>query len=260
MLEGNKALNNIGYGLYVVTTFDGIKDNGIIVNTVTQVTSKPNRVAVTINKQNYSCEVILKTKTMNVNMLTTDTPFSVFENFGFKSGRDVDKFQGYPKNKSKNGLVVLNEHINSYISLEVFQTIDLGTHVMFICDVTDAYVINNKDSMSYNYYLKYVKPKKDLKDKKGYVCTICGWVYEGSELPEDIVCPLCKHGAADFEEIVERKEKKAMKYVCDACGWEYDEELGAPELGIAPGTKFEDLPEDFECPLCGVGKDTFSAQ
>ena len=112
------VLFNISYGLYVVTTFDGIKDNGIIVNTVTQVTSKPNRVAVTINKQNYSCEVILKTKTMNVNMLTTDTPFSVFENFGFKSGRDVDKFQGYPKNKSKNGLVVLNEHINSYISLE----------------------------------------------------------------------------------------------------------------------------------------------
>ena len=197
-----KALSNIGYGLYVVTTNDGVKDNGIIVNTVTQVTNTPNRVAVTINKGNYSHDVILKTSKMNVNTLTVEAPFKVFEVFGFSSGRDVNKFEGCNPRRSTNGLVVLPKFINSYISLEVLQVIDLETHSMFICDVVESVVISSKESMSYTYYLDNVKPKTDLTGKKGYVCTVCGWVYEGSELPSDIVCPLCKHGAADFEEII----------------------------------------------------------
>ncbi len=197
-----KALSNVGYGLYVVTTNDGSKDNGIIVNAVTQVTNTPNRFAVTVNKATYSHDIITNTKKMNINCLTTEAPFKVFEVFGFSSGRDVNKFEGCNPIRSNNGLIVLPRFINSYISLDVIQIIDLGTHSMFICDISETAVISDVESMSYSYYLNNVKPKNDLKGKKGYVCTVCGWVYEGEELPADIVCPLCKHGAADFEEII----------------------------------------------------------
>lgn len=195
------ALFNIGYGLYVVTSNDGKKDNGLIVNTVTQVTNTPNRVAVTINKSNYSHHIIKQTGKMNINCLTVDAPFSVFEAFGFVSGRNVDKFANCEPLRSDNGLVFLPRYINSFMSLEVEQYVDLGTHGMFICSVTEARVISDRETMSYTYYLENVKPKPETKGKKGYVCKICGWVYEGDTLPEDIVCPLCKHGYADFEEI-----------------------------------------------------------
>ncbi|MBQ2810326.1 MAG: flavin reductase [Clostridia bacterium] len=196
------ALFNIGYGLYVVTSNDGKKDNGLIVNTVTQVTNMPNRIAVTINKENYSHHVIKQTGVMNVNFLTTDAPFSVFERFGFTSGRNTDKFEGCEPLRSDNGLIFLPKYINSFMSLKVEQYIDLDTHGMFICSVTESRVISNQPSMTYTYYLENVKPKPQTEGKKGYVCKICGWIYEGDELPEDIVCPLCKHGYADFEEIV----------------------------------------------------------
>ncbi|MBE6960623.1 MAG: MBL fold metallo-hydrolase [Ruminococcaceae bacterium] len=195
------ALFNIGYGLYVVTSNDGTKDNGLIVNTVSQVTSTPNRVAVTINKQNYSHHVIKQTGVMNVNCLDVSAPFSVFQNFGFQSGRTVDKFQGIDVLRSDNGLRFLPRHINSFMSLKVESYVDLGTHGMFICSVTEARVISDKETMTYTYYQNNVKPKPETAGKKGYVCKICGWVYEGEELPDDIVCPLCKHGAADFEPI-----------------------------------------------------------
>jgi flavin reductase (DIM6/NTAB) family NADH-FMN oxidoreductase RutF len=195
------ALFNIGYGLYVVTSNDGNKDNGLIVNTVTQVTNTPNRVAVTINKQNYSHHVIKQTGIMNVNCLDVSAPFSVFQNFGFQSGRTVDKFQGIDVLRSDNGLRFLPRYINSFMSLKVESYVDLGTHGMFICSVTEARVISDKETMTYTYYQNNVKPKPETAGKKGYVCKICGWVYEGEELPEDIVCPLCKHGAADFEPI-----------------------------------------------------------
>ncbi len=195
------ALFNIGYGLYVVTSNDGRKDNGLIVNTVTQVTNTPNRVAVTINKENYSHHIIKQTGIMNINCLTVDAPYSVFEKFGFTSGRNTDKFEGCEPLRSDNGLIFLPRHINSFMSLKVEQYVDLGTHGMFICEVTEARVISNAETMSYTYYLDNVKPKPDTEGKKGYVCKICGYVYEGDELPEDIVCPLCKHGAADFEPI-----------------------------------------------------------
>ena len=196
-----KALFRIGYGLYVVTCNDGKKDNGLIVNTVTQLTDTPTRVAVTINKKNYSHHVIKQTGKMNVNCLTTDAPFKVFESFGFVSGRTVDKFADCTPNRSENGLVVLPRYINAFISLEVENYVDMDTHGMFICKVTEARVLSDKETMTYTYYQENVKPKPETEGKTGYVCKICGYVYEGEELPEDFVCPLCKHGAADFEPI-----------------------------------------------------------
>ena len=195
------ALFKIGYGLYVVTSNDGKKDNGLIVNTVTQVTNTPNRIAVTINKDNYSHHIIKQTGIMNINCLSTDAPFKVFENFGFQSGRTVDKFAGCSPLRSDNGLVFLPRYINSFMSLKVEQYVDLDTHGMFICTVTEARVISNVETMTYNYYQSNVKPKPDTEGKKGYVCVVCGYVYEGDELPDDFVCPLCKHGVSDFEKI-----------------------------------------------------------
>lgn len=193
-----KALFKIGYGLYVVTSKDGDKDNGLIVNTVCQLTDSPFRVAVNINKANYSHDVIKKTGVMNVNCLSVKAPFKVFENFGFQSGRNVDKFADCTPLRSENGLVFLPHYINAFISLKVEQYVDLGTHGMFICTVTEARVIADDETMTYTYYQQNVKPKPATEGKKGYVCTVCGYVYEGDELPEDIVCPLCKHGASDF--------------------------------------------------------------
>ncbi len=195
------ALFNIGYGLYVVTSNDGKKDNGLIVNTVTQVTNTPNRIAVTINKENYSHHVIKQSGIMNINCLSTDAPFSVFESFGFKSGRNTDKFENCTPLRSDNGLAFLPRYINSFLSLKVEQYVDLDTHGMFICSVTEARVISNVETMTYTYYQKNVKPKPATEGKKGFVCKVCGYVYEGDELPEDFICPLCKHGVADFEPI-----------------------------------------------------------
>ncbi|MBO5747222.1 MAG: flavin reductase [Clostridia bacterium] len=195
------ALFKIGYGLYVVTSNDGKKDNGLIVNTVTQVTNTPNRIAVTINKDNYSHHVIKQTGRMNINCLTVDAPFKVFEQFGFKSGRNVDKFAECEPLRSENGLVVLPRYINAFMSLKVEQYVDVDTHGMFICSVDEARVISDRETMTYSYYFENVKPKPQTTGKKGYVCKICGYVYEGDTLPEDFICPLCKHGAADFEEI-----------------------------------------------------------
>jgi len=195
------ALFNIGYGLYVVTSNDGKKDNGLIVNTVTQVTNTPNRIAVTINKANYSHHIIKQTQKMNINCLTVDAPFKVFEQFGFKSGRNVDKFADCTPLRSDNGLIFLPRYINSFMSLKVEQYVDLDTHGMFICSVTEARVISDRESMTYSYYHSNVKPKPETEGKKGFVCKICGYVYEGDILPDDFVCPLCLHGASDFEPI-----------------------------------------------------------
>ena len=195
------ALFNIGYGLYVVTTNDGIRDNGLIVNTVSQVTNTPNRIAVTINKQNYSFHTIQKTGVLNVNCLDVSAPFSLFQRFGFQSGRTVDKFAGMEVLRSDNGLAFLPRYINSFMSLKVESYVDMDTHGMFICTVTEARVMSDAETMTYTYYQKNVKPKPETEGKHGFVCKVCGWIYEGDELPDDIICPLCKHGAADFEPI-----------------------------------------------------------
>ncbi len=195
-----KALFSIGYGLYVVTSNDGKKDNGLIVNTVVQLTDNPFRVMVSINKDNYSHHIIKQTGIMNVNCLNTEAPFKVFEQFGFQSGRNTDKFKNEKEIlRSGNGLIFLPHYINAFFSLKVEDYKDLGTHGMFICSVTEARVINNVETMTYTYYQKNVKPKPEAQGRKGFVCKVCGYVYEGDTLPDDFICPLCKHGANDFE-------------------------------------------------------------
>ena len=193
-----QALFRLGYGLYVVTCHDGHKDNGLIVNSVNQVSDTPNRVAVTINKQNYSHHVIKQSGRMNLNCLTQDAPFKVFEAFGFRSGRNVDKFADCQPLRSDNGLIFLPRYINAFLSLRVEQYVDLGSHGMFICSVEESRVISDAPSMTYAYYHSHVKPQPAAAGK-GFVCRICGYVYQGEQLPDDFVCPLCKHGAADFQ-------------------------------------------------------------
>ncbi len=196
-----KALFNIGYGLYVVTTNDGKKDNGLIVNTVSQVTSEPNRIAVCVSKTNYSHNTIKTTKKLNINVIDETATFDLFKKFGFVSGRDVNKFEGDNVLRSANGIAVLDKNVNAFISLEVESYVDLGTHGMFICIVKESKILSNAKTMTYSFYQNNVKPKPETAKKKGYVCKICGYVYEGDELPGDFICPLCKHGASDFEKI-----------------------------------------------------------
>ena len=195
------ALFKIGYGLYVVTCHDGNKHNGQIVNTVSQVANNPDRVAVNINKANYSAEVIRKTGVLNVCTLNEQAPFQIFQHFGFQSGRDVNKFDGYEHfDVASNGVAFLTRYANAYISLKVFNTVDMGSHWMFLCDITESVVLNQIDTMTYTFYQKNVKPKPQ-EEKKGWVCDVCGYVYEGEELPEDFICPLCKHPASDFSKL-----------------------------------------------------------
>ncbi len=197
--NNGKALFNIGYGLYVVTSNDGKKDNGCIVNSVIQLTNNPTRVGVAVNKGNYTHDIIKETGILNVNCLSVDAPFKVFKHFGFQSGRDVDKFAGCTPLRSDNGLVFLSKYINAFMSLKVEEYQDLGSHGFFICSITESRVMTQRETMTYTYYQNNVKPKPETTKKKGFVCKVCGYVYEGDTLPDDFVCPICKHGAEDFE-------------------------------------------------------------
>lgn len=192
-----KAFNYIGYGLYVITSFDGKKHNGFISNSVMQISVNPLKVAVSINKQNYSYNVIKQSGIMNVNILTEETPFATFSKFGFQSGREVDKFSGETVITTQNGLAVLKDNVNAVLCLKVEEFVDAGSHGLFICSVEDSFVKDDKETMTYSFYHKNVKPKP--KAKNAYVCKICNYVYEGEELPSDYICPLCKHGAEFFE-------------------------------------------------------------
>ena len=192
------ALFKIGYGLYVITSNDGKRDNGMIGNTVAQVSNDPSRLIVGINKANYSCETIAKTGVLNVCTLNEQAPFQIFQQFGFQSGRNVAKFADFDHfDRSGNGLPYLNKYANGYMSLKVFDTVDTGSHLMFFCDITESAVLNSVDTMTYTFYQKNVKPRP-AEEVKGWVCDVCGYVYEGENLPEDFICPLCKHGASDF--------------------------------------------------------------
>lgn len=195
----NSALYNIGYGLYVLTVHDGKKDNGMIVNTVMQLTSSPTKIGVAVNKSNYSHGVIVNTGKMNINCLTEDAPFKVFELFGFKSGRDTDKMSECEPRRSANGLAVLPHYINAYLSLSVTETVDLGTHTLFICSLDEAERVSDAASMTYAYYHKNVKPRPKTEKVEGWVCQICGYVHPTEELPEDFECPICNHGREVFE-------------------------------------------------------------
>lgn len=196
----SSALFKIEYGLYVLTTSDGKKDNGCIVDAVMQVTSTPARVAVAVNKDNYSHELIVKTGKFNLNCICKSAPFELFKNFGFQSGRAADKFDGFEFWRSENGVPVLIENVNAFISLSVHSMTDLGTHTLFICDVTCAKEISSEETITYSYYRNHTKNTASQK-KKGYVCTVCGYVHEGDTLPDDFTCPICKQGASVFKEI-----------------------------------------------------------
>ena len=198
-----ETLFKLSYGLFVLSARDTEKDNGCIINTVMQITDTPLQIAVGINKDNYTYEMIEKTGMFNVSVLTEDVPFSVFEDFGFKSGRTEDKFSSFnDKERSENGIFYLTKYTNAFISAKVIKTLDCGTHMMLIAEVTDAKILSDAPSVTYDYYFKNIKPKPEAK-KKGYVCKICGYVYEGDPLPDDFICPLCKHPASDFEPIRE---------------------------------------------------------
>ena len=199
------ALFNLSYGLYVLTAREDGRDCGCIVNTVTQLTENPTRIALSVNKQNFTNEVIQRTGVFNISVLTEAATMDLFRHFGFQSGRDVDKFAGRTDPTSENGLRYLDGPANALISGKVEQAIDCGTHMLYIALVTEARKLSDAPSMTYAYYFANVKPKPQPKPsekpRRGFVCRICGYFYEGDELPPDFICPLCKHGAADFEPV-----------------------------------------------------------
>lgn len=196
----NKAMFKLSYGLFVLTAKEGTKDNGCIINTAIQITTSPNRVIIAVNKANYTHDMIMNTREFNVSVLSEEVPFAVFERFGFQSGRTADKFAGFEKKaRSGNGILYLTEYANAVISAKVVDTSDWGSHTVFVAEVTDAQVLSSVPSVTYQYYFDNLKPKPQEEKKKGFVCKICGYVYEGDTLPEDFVCPVCKHGAEDFE-------------------------------------------------------------
>ena len=197
----NDVMFKIGYGLYVLTACDE-KDNGCIINTVMQVTSNPLQVAIAVNKKNYTNEMIRKTRKFNLSILSEKSKFELYRHFGFQSGRDVDKFAKFSDVKrSPNGVLYITQGTNAYISAYVQQEIDLGTHSMFIAQLVAAESLLDDKSATYDYYQKCIKQKPQETLKKGWRCKICGYIYEGEDLPADYICPICKHGAADFEKI-----------------------------------------------------------
>lgn len=200
-----KAMYNLSYGLFVLTARVGEKDNGCIINTAAQVTSSPNRISITVNKENFTHDMILESGKFNISILSEQASFDLFRHFGFQSGRTVNKFEGYAACKrSENGLYYITEGTNAYISASVEQTIDLGTHTMFIAAVEAMEVLSKTPSATYAYYQSSIKPKPEQKaasEKTLWRCTVCGYVYEGEELPADYICPLCKHPASDFEKV-----------------------------------------------------------
>lgn len=198
----NKAMFKISYGLYVLSANENGKDNACIANTVTQITSTPNRISVALNKQNYTTDMIMKTKKFNASILSKKVQIEVFHRFGFQSGKEKDKFEGYSNvARSENGIIYLPEYTNAYISGNVIDMIDMETHMLFIADVSDAQVLSNDESVTYDYYHKNIKSKPKKQEKKGWRCTVCGYVYEGDPLPADFICPVCKHDASFFEPI-----------------------------------------------------------
>ena len=194
-----QALNKLSYGLYVLTARQNGKDNGCIINTAGQVTVTPNRIQISVSKQNLTHDMVLATGEFNVSVLSQDAVFWVFQHYGFQSGRDVDKFADIPETRTANGIRYIAGCTNAVISGKVISTVDCGTHTLFIADVTDALTLSDEPSMTYQYYFDHVKPKPQPTKTTSWVCTVCNYVYEGEELPADYVCPLCKHGPEAFQ-------------------------------------------------------------
>lgn len=196
-----KVFNQISYGLYVVSSKHDKKMNGCIINTVMQVTDNPKQIVTAVNKQNMTCEIIQKSGMFSISVLSETAPFSLFEHFGFQSGRETDKFVGYPFAMTKQELPYLTEHCTAYLDCKVIDTYDLGTHIMFLAVVSDCDIISGEKPITYSFYHEYVKPQKASTSKKGWRCVVCGYIYEGEELPPNFICPWCKHGVEDFEKI-----------------------------------------------------------
>lgn len=196
-----KTMYKLTYGLFVLTAKEGDKDNGCIINTAIQVTSQPNRISIAVNKSNYTHDMIVRTKKFNVSIISEKAGFDLFKHWGFQSGRDVDKAIGVELSRSSNGISYITNGCNAYLSGKVIDIVDLGTHSLFIADVTDGEVLAGDESCTYGYYQSNIKvsPDKAKEIKKGWICTVCGYIYEGEVLPEDFICPICKHPASDFK-------------------------------------------------------------
>ena len=195
-----KVMRNISYGLFILTARDGDKLNGCVTNTLQQVTTSPNRISITVNKENYTHDMVLKAEEFNVSILSEDAKFDTFKHFGFQTGRDIDKFEDFPMVLAKNDIPYITDGTNGYISAKVIHSIDLGSHTLFLADVTDGEVLSSVPSATYDYYHKNIKESPDEKSK-GWVCKICSYVHPHEDLPADFICPLCKHPASDFEKL-----------------------------------------------------------
>lgn len=194
-----KALYHITYGLYWLSVRSYAQDNACIINTAVQVASDPLRISISVNKANKTHDMIMESGRFNLCMLTTDTPFSLFRRFGMQSGRDVNKFIGFEDvTRAENGICILTKHASAYMSAKLVRTVDLGSHTLFIAEITDMDVLSSEPCCTYGYYQSDIKPKPQQTKKKSWVCSVCGHVYEGEELPDDYTCPLCKHGKEDF--------------------------------------------------------------
>ena len=194
-----KAMYKLSYGLFVLTAKEKERDNGCIINTVTQVTSEPNRIIIAVNKNNYTHDMIMNTRKFNISVLTEKSKFETYKHWGFQSGATTDKCENIIFHRSKNGVIYLTEECNAFLSAEVISTTDLGTHTLFLADVVAAEVLSEDTSVTYDYYQKHIKMNPTIEQqKKGYICTVCGYIYEGEPLPEDFICPWCKHPASDF--------------------------------------------------------------
>ena len=203
MKQDTTALFKASYGLYLLSAKSADRDNACIINTFLQVTSNDPFISlISVNKQNFTTEILAKTPQFNLSMLTVETPFDIVKRFGYQSGREVNKFENFTNfARSTNGLTYLPDYANAFLSFDILETIDFGSHTIYKAMLTESETLNNKESMTYNYYQQHVKPKPQTTEKQGYRCNICGYVYEGETLPQDFICPLCKHGAADFVKI-----------------------------------------------------------
>lgn len=197
-----QVLHKISYGLYIVTVKDENKDNGCIINTTMQISSNPCLIAIALNKNSYTSEILAKTKKLNISIISNNATHDIFENFGYHCGRDYDKFEKFKGTRATNGIFYITKYTNSYISATVENTIDLNSHFLFLAKVEEAIILNDTLSLTYEEYQKDLKNKINTNDKrKGWRCKICGFIYEHEILPPNYICPICKHGAIDFEKI-----------------------------------------------------------
>ncbi len=197
-----KALQHITYGLYLLSARQNDRDSACIINTAAQVASDPVRISISVNKSNYTCGMILDTGVFTLSALSVDAPFALFQRFGMQSGRDCDKFAGFDgAQRSENGLYHLTRYSSMNLSAKVVQQLDLGSHILFLAEVVDAAVLSDRPACTYSYYQSEIKPKAQKAKKKQWECAICGYIYEGDPVPDDFICPLCKHGKEDFRPV-----------------------------------------------------------